>query len=170
MKHFVLAALLVSSAATYCHASQNAATVCARPPAGSPVSEPEDLRSKQGVLEVDLTAENTPDTNASIRYCFADAAGRESPNLRVSSGDLVIIHLKNALRDLDHAEAHVAKASMPHAMAASSCTSGMMGPVSTFVEYRYADYGTADYSAAVGSAPVDIIDQSVRAGFNYHMH
>lgn len=136
MKHFVLAALLVSSAATYCHASQNAATVCARPPAGSPVSEPEDLRSKQGVLEVDLTAENTPDTNASIRYCFADAAGRESPNLRVSPRDLVIIHLKNALRDLDHAEAHVTKASMPHAMEASSCTSGMMGPVSTNLHFH----------------------------------
>jgi outer membrane immunogenic protein len=48
--------------------------------------------------------------------------------------------------------------------------SAMMGPVETFVEYRYSDYGKSDYTAAAGSNALDINDQTVRAGFNYHMY
>jgi outer membrane immunogenic protein len=48
---------------------------------------------------------------------------------------------------------------------------GMLaGAGEAFLEYRFADYGKADYSASVGSHPVDLVDQSVRVGFNYHMH
>src|SRR5580704_7300837 len=74
--------------------------VCPRPQAGSIVEEPEDLRSQNGVLDAELTANNAAEPDGSIRYCFTDGAGRESPNLRVSPGDLVILHLKNELKDL----------------------------------------------------------------------
>ena len=73
--------------------------VCPRPPVGSVVSEPYDLRSRNGVLEAELKFSNVAAANGSMLYCYTDAAGRESPNLRASPGDLVILHLKNALTD-----------------------------------------------------------------------
>src|SRR5580704_17737807 len=76
-----------------------AESVCPRPEPGSKVEEPVDLRSQNGVLEAHLTASNAAQANGSIRYCYTDAAGHESPNLRVHPGDLVILHLTNALRD-----------------------------------------------------------------------
>jgi opacity protein-like surface antigen len=45
----------------------------------------------------------------------------------------------------------------------------MVDQVAAFVEYRYSDFEDADYSAAVGDEPVNIIDQQVRLGLNYHM-
>ncbi len=66
------------------------------------VEEPKDLRSQNGVLEVRLTANDAADANGAIRYCYTDSSGRESPNLRVHPGDLVILHLTNALADLAH--------------------------------------------------------------------
>lgn len=74
--------------------------VCARPQAGNVVTEPPDLRSKNGTLEVNLIAEDVKEGDGRTRYCFVDGDGRESPNLRVNPGDLVILHLKNAMKDL----------------------------------------------------------------------
>lgn len=70
---------------------------CPRPKTGSVVPEPADLRSVNGVLRVNLTAYDSNQADGSTRYCFVDAKGTESPNLRVHPGDLVIIHLKNKL-------------------------------------------------------------------------
>src|SRR5271157_580675 len=85
--------------------AQSSQDACTRPPIGSMVSEPPDVRSKDGVLEINLTAVNAKQSDGSTRYCFTDAEGRESPTLRVNPGDLVIIHLKNAMTDIDHAGA-----------------------------------------------------------------
>ena len=79
--------------------SARAESVCPRPEPGSIVEEPEDLRSQNGVLEAQLTASNAAEADGSMRYCYTDAAGRESPNLRVHPGDLVVLHLTNALTD-----------------------------------------------------------------------
>jgi hypothetical protein len=76
---------------------------CPRPQQGSTVEEPADVRSRNGVLEVTLTARNSRQADGTIRYCYTDAEGRESPNLRVSPGDEVIIHLKNELTDEEQA-------------------------------------------------------------------
>ena len=99
------------------------------------VEEPEDLRSQNGVLEVRLTANDAADANGAIRYCYTDAAGHESPNLRVHPGDLVILHLTNALTDLGHGSS----AAPMHAHAHSPgnpCTSGIMSPVSTNLHFH----------------------------------
>ncbi len=80
--------------------AQPAREVCPRPEVGGVVAEPEDLRSRNGILEAELTANNAANPDGTIRDCYTDAAGRESPNLRVSPGDLVILHPKNALSDL----------------------------------------------------------------------
>ena len=60
--------LLASSAAAL--AQPAPAPVCPRPAAGSEVPEPEDLRSKNGVLTVDLTYRNYQDSEGRTRYCY----------------------------------------------------------------------------------------------------
>ena len=116
-------------------AQERAGDACARPPAGSIVKEPPDLRSKNGVLEINLTAVDAAESDGSTRYCFTDAEGRESPNLRVNPGDLVIIHLKNGMTYLNHADAEA-----PHKhssqTAGNSCTAGGMSLVSTNLHFH----------------------------------
>jgi FtsP/CotA-like multicopper oxidase with cupredoxin domain len=110
--------------------------VCPRPEPGSKVEEPEDLRSQNGVLEAHLTARNAAQSNGAIRYCYTDAAGHESPTLRVHPGDLVILHLTNALTEVSHGSA-VAMTAHAHGHAgANPCTSGIMSPVSTNLHFH----------------------------------
>jgi FtsP/CotA-like multicopper oxidase with cupredoxin domain len=141
----ILFAVLASIA---CRASQplfaQAATgICPRPAPGSIVQEPVDLRSRNGVLEVNLTAENVANPDGSLRFCFTDGAGHESPNLRVSPGDLVILHLKNRLTHLPGMAPLPASPAMMHAPSAggsqgkgNSCTSGIMDAVSTNLHFH----------------------------------
>jgi FtsP/CotA-like multicopper oxidase with cupredoxin domain len=107
---------------------------CARPAIGSVAEEPADVRSKDGVLEITLTAMNAPQSDGSTRYCFTDAEGRESPTLRVNPGDLVIIHLKNAMTKQEEGSAQAPV----HSMAGmNGCTSGLiMSPVSTNLHFH----------------------------------
>ncbi len=118
------------------HAQQQAKDVCPRPQAGSVVAEPADLRSKDGVLDVKLTAVDAAEPDGTARYCYIDGNGNESPNLRVNPGDLVIIHLKNKLT-----EVHPGTSEPPHVHpsahgAGNPCTSGMMSPVSTNLHFH----------------------------------
>jgi hypothetical protein len=77
--------------------AQIAPDPCPRPAPGSVISAPEDLRSHNGVLKVELTAFNGKQPDGSVRYCFLDGNGNQSPTIRVSPGDLVILTLKNDL-------------------------------------------------------------------------
>jgi FtsP/CotA-like multicopper oxidase with cupredoxin domain len=79
--------------------AQRATESCPRPLPGSTVAEPANLRSRDGVLKIELTARNEKQEDGSVRYCFVDSEGRESPTLRVNPGDLVILTLKNELTD-----------------------------------------------------------------------
>ncbi len=80
-------------------AQQNPNSSCPRPSPGATVSEPEDLRSHNGVLQVDLTVRNFTEPDGTKRFCYFDAAGNQSPTLRLSPGDLLILNLKNDLTD-----------------------------------------------------------------------
>lgn len=113
---------------------EQAQQVCSRPQIGSVVSEPPDLRSKDGVLEVNLVARNVKENDGRTRYCFTDAKGQESPNLRVNPGDLVIIHLKNGMTDLDPSTSHAGP--MHASMAENPCTGGMMDAISTNLHFH----------------------------------
>jgi FtsP/CotA-like multicopper oxidase with cupredoxin domain len=99
------------------------------------VEEPQDLRSQNGVLEVRLTANDVADANGAIRYCYTDAAGHESPNLRAHPGDLVVLHLTNALTDLSHGSSSAPMHAHAHA-SGNPCTSGVMSPVSTNLHFH----------------------------------
>jgi FtsP/CotA-like multicopper oxidase with cupredoxin domain len=105
---------------------------------GSAVPEPEDLRSKNGELTVDLTIHNYKDQYGSTRYCYITSDGKESPNLRLNPGDLLILNLKNDLSDLGD-RANVAAHVHPHADAQKSgnpCTSGLMSATSTNLHFH----------------------------------
>ena len=108
------------------------AGTCSRPAPGSVVPEPEDLRSQNGVLKVDLTIHNYAEPESSTRYCYVDGNGNQSPNLRLKPGDLLILHLKNDLRIVDpsaavanhiHARMNVEKSADPCARGAMTATS-----------------------------------------------
>jgi FtsP/CotA-like multicopper oxidase with cupredoxin domain len=113
-----------------------ARNVCPRPEAGSTVAEPEDLRSHDGVLNVDLTAYDSVDASGEKRYCYSDPAGLESPNLRVSPGDLVILHLKNALTDLSPGDGGSMHAHMQAHATSDPCKSRIMSAVSTNLHFH----------------------------------
>ena len=131
--------------------SAQALSPCPRPQPGSIVEEPQDLRSHDGVLEAELMARNAPAANGSTLYCYTDAAGHQSPNLRVSPGDLVILHLKNALNNLssNHLSLSIPNstnggrmavahhhAQSPHTSSGDPCQSGIMSPVSTNLHFH----------------------------------
>jgi FtsP/CotA-like multicopper oxidase with cupredoxin domain len=137
-KNFLLAVAAVF-ASLHSMCAQAGEAVCPRPAAGSVVGEPEDLRSRNGVLEAELTANNAANGDGSLRYCFTDGGGQESPNLRVSPGDLVILHLKNELSDLGGANAppaHIHHGEHDNAHAADPCQSGVMSAVSTNLHFH----------------------------------
>ena len=50
---------------------------CQRPSAGSAVPEPEDLRSRNGELSVDLGIHNYIEADGSVRYCYT-TRGRQA--------------------------------------------------------------------------------------------
>jgi FtsP/CotA-like multicopper oxidase with cupredoxin domain len=118
--------------------AQGAAEPCPRPTEGSLVTEPEDLRSHNGELKVELTARNSRQGDGSTRYCFIDEKGRESPTLRVNPGDLVILTLKNELTDFHAAAVKSGHEHMHIEMEGSgnSCTSGLMTSVSTNLHFH----------------------------------
>jgi FtsP/CotA-like multicopper oxidase with cupredoxin domain len=118
--------------------AQGALEPCPRPAVGSLVTEPEDLRSHNGELKVELTARNSRQSDGSTRYCFLDEKGRESPTLRVSPGDLVILTLKNDLTDFHAAAAENAQQHMHSEMEGSgnSCTSGLMTSLSINLHFH----------------------------------
>src|ERR1700744_2003687 len=130
----LLAAVLLRSTAAV--AQQQRDDLCPRPQPGSVVAEPEDLRSRNGVLETELIARNQKESDGRIRYCFTDAAGRQSPNPRVHPGDLVILHLQNRMTDLDG----VSSASC-HALSMTgspdACTASLeMSPIATNLHFH----------------------------------
>ena len=74
---------------------------CTRPAARSLVTEPRDLRSQDGVLELDLSIHDYKEQDGSVRYCYLMPDGTESPTLRLHPGDLLILRLKDDLVDPD---------------------------------------------------------------------
>jgi FtsP/CotA-like multicopper oxidase with cupredoxin domain len=111
---------------------------CPRPAPGSNVQEPDMLHSHSGVLEANLTAYNAADAHNSVRYCYIDGAGHESPTLSVRPGDTVILHVTNAMTEIGQDKIDkMGKMDMAHGHSAGNpCTSGMMSPVSTNLHFH----------------------------------
>jgi FtsP/CotA-like multicopper oxidase with cupredoxin domain len=105
---------------------------------GGAVDEPADLRSANGELTVDLTLHNYKEANGSIRYCYTTPDGKESPNLRLHPGDLLVLNLKNDLTDFTGSGV----AAPSHEMHATTkkepdpCASGLMTATSTNLHFH----------------------------------
>jgi FtsP/CotA-like multicopper oxidase with cupredoxin domain len=106
---------------------------CNRPAVGSVVPEPEDLRSQNGELKVDLKIHNYTAADGSTQYCYTTADGSQSPTLRLRPGDLLILNLTNELKHLGDAPAHHHE--NPD-MTGDPCTSGVMSAVSTNLHFH----------------------------------
>jgi FtsP/CotA-like multicopper oxidase with cupredoxin domain len=114
---------------------------CARPPAGSVVLDPPELRSIHGVLSIALALRNHREDDGSIRYCYVTASGEQSPTLRMQPGDLLVLALKNELTDLGTPAAGVAAPAHAHTHAgtvtdADPCTSASMSLTSTNLHFH----------------------------------
>jgi FtsP/CotA-like multicopper oxidase with cupredoxin domain len=115
--------------------------LCPRPAPGSAVVQPEELRSRDGVLTVDLTLRNDRQPDGLVRYCYVAADGAQSPTLRVRPGDLLILRLRNELTQL---EPETAEPAMPanhlgalgHSAPPDPCTSAVMSVVSTNLHFH----------------------------------
>jgi FtsP/CotA-like multicopper oxidase with cupredoxin domain len=111
-----------------------AAELCPRPEPGAVVPDPEDLRSHDGVLELELTIHDSPGPNGATRYCYIAADGAESPTLRLHPGDLLVLKLRNALTPpAGGAAPHQHAAGKP---AADPCSSGAMTATSTNLHFH----------------------------------
>ncbi len=121
----LLAALIGVGHSAMAVALEAPTEICPRPAAGAVVEEPEDLRSENGVLKVELTVRNEKAKDGSMRFCYLLADGAQSPTLRLNPGDLLILSLKNSLADVEGSanEAHA----HPRPKASSDpCKSGVM--------------------------------------------
>ena len=97
--------------------------------------EPEDLRSHDGVLKVDLTIHNMS-ADGSTRYCYVDGNGNQAPTLRLSPGDLLILHLKNDLTESDQPATHSMRMHQRDGQKADPCVSGAMTATSTNLHFH----------------------------------
>jgi FtsP/CotA-like multicopper oxidase with cupredoxin domain len=120
--------------------------LCYRPAPGSPVLEPQDLRSHDGVLRVDLAMHDQRQPDGSTRYCYLTPDGTPSPTLRVKPGDLLIVHFTNNLIDFGST---LARASGTHGLTmpitwplclpkkrSDPCTSGAMTATSSNLHFH----------------------------------
>ena len=109
---------------------------CVRPPEGSAVPEPEDLRSRNGQLKVSLTIHNYAAADGSIRYCYVDGNGNQSPNFRLRPGDLLILNLRNEITDAGGGTARYVHRHMDAEEKDNACSSGSMTATSTNLHFH----------------------------------
>ncbi|HXO87538.1 MAG TPA: multicopper oxidase domain-containing protein [Candidatus Acidoferrales bacterium] len=152
-KWVALGTALIASA-TPAFAQQPApAPACSRPAAGSTVAEPEDLRSHNGVLSVEIIYRKSVDANGAAHYCYIAPDGSEAPTLRVKPGDLLILRLKNEIpadppRSLQSSSPaaisplpvpHLAKAGRHQGSMAGDCAGSEMTAAATNIHFHGLD-------------------------------
>ncbi len=114
---------------------------CPRPQPGSIVVEPAALRSQGGLLQADLTALTEKQPDGAVRFCFVDAQGHQSPTLRVSPGDQVVLRLRNGMAP-DAADTPPVMSAMHHQDGPpgqgqpNTCAPGAMGPLATNLHFH----------------------------------
>jgi len=117
--------------------AQPPAELCPRPPPGAPVPEPRDLRSENGVLQLELTLRDVKAADGSSRYCYLLADGSQSPTLRLHPGDLLVLKLKNELTAAAAASPPAVSGHSHHAAKAGDpCHSGAMSATSTNLHFH----------------------------------
>ncbi|MDE2061644.1 MAG: hypothetical protein KGJ00_04480, partial [Bradyrhizobium sp.] len=152
-------------------AAERPRNVCVRPEPGSTITEPEDLRSRDGILETDLRIVDQKLPDGTIRYCYLTPDGKPSPTLRVKPGDQLIIHFKNDLTEFDAATPVIGR-SLAGAQICTAkksldpCESGAMTPVSTNLHFHGLTVPPACHQDEVLKTSIQPDD----APFEYRLH
>jgi FtsP/CotA-like multicopper oxidase with cupredoxin domain len=111
---------------------------CPRFPVGSSIPAPEDLFSRNGILQVDFTYDTAIDPNGHTLFCFTNSDGAQSPTLHVYPGDRLRITLTNNVPLA--AASSTAIGAMPgmavSATVSSTCGSGTMTASSVNIHYH----------------------------------
>ncbi len=126
----VATAAFIFVVAQICALAQ-ASSPCPRFPAGSSISQPQDLFSEHGVLRVNFSYETTVDQYGNSLFCFMTPGGSQSPTLHVRPGDRLLINLKNnvsATASTSASASFTAMAAMP-GMTVSGPASSVCGAV-----------------------------------------
>lgn len=123
-------------------AQEDAAKACPRGAEGGTVTDPVDLRSKNGVLQVALIVRNSFNTSGHVLYCYIDEHGNQAPTLRLHPGDTLILTLKNEIslspalspQELAHAIGHAS----PHYshLLPDPCSGGVMTTRATNLHFH----------------------------------
>ena len=108
---------------------------CERFPAGSTVSEPENLYSEHGVLKVDFTYQTSQDSYGFTRYCFVNSDGAQSPTLHVNPGDTLVLTLTNLVPEQSGGMPAMAGMAMSKA-GEGGCGAMNMTPSSVNIHYH----------------------------------
>jgi FtsP/CotA-like multicopper oxidase with cupredoxin domain len=96
MKNILCAVLLAAAAMTCCSGEALAdGGVCPRPAAQSPVVNPPDIYSTNGVIDIQMNYLTSVDDAGRTLFCFVTPDGMESPTLHVNPGDTIKINLTN---------------------------------------------------------------------------
>src|SRR5580700_1134952 len=93
LRRLLILATALLSVAISGHAQNALPEICPRPTAGDKASEPEDLRSDHGILNVTLKFQTSTDAQGRVRYCYISKDGAQAPTLRVNPGDTLILNL-----------------------------------------------------------------------------
>ena len=134
LRIFIFVAALFALRSTAAFAQKPSGETCARPAAGSTIADPEDLRSRDGVLKVELSYRNYLAADGHMRYCYVSKDGSEAPTLRLNPGDLLVLKLKNDLTISTQAGAKTAN-SMPM-LVPDACASNEMTAASTNLHFH----------------------------------
>jgi len=94
------------------------------------------LRSSNGQLKVDLTIYNYATADGATRYCYVDGTGKQSPNLRLRPGDLLILNLKNDLTDTDRGTTKHVHGHGNMGESGDPCAGGVMTATSTNLHFH----------------------------------
>ncbi|HUN94201.1 MAG TPA: multicopper oxidase domain-containing protein [Burkholderiaceae bacterium] len=110
------------------------------------MTEPHDLRSRDGVLQVEFAVRNDVAPNGSIRTCYVTPDGAQSPTLRVRPGDLLVLRVRNEMVDLADAAGRSTPpiprgaadraADVRGAAAADPCRSGAMTATAVNIHFH----------------------------------
>jgi len=110
------------------------------------VREPQDLRSQDGVLRVDLAMRDQKQPDGSTRYCYLTPDGTQSPTLRLKPGDLLILGFRNNLVDFaptvpsaDQTRGQATSIARPLCVSrerSDPCASGAMTPASSNLHFH----------------------------------
>jgi FtsP/CotA-like multicopper oxidase with cupredoxin domain len=140
---------------------------CSRPSIGSQVTNPPELRSINGVLELNLyfRGDVTHKGEMPVRYCYVTDSGLQSPTLRVAPGDQLIIHFHNQLDLIENPTAYDKGVNAPASSRQKlDCSDASMSPTATNLHFH-----------GLNIPPVchqdDVIHTTIRAGqsFDYRV-